>query len=121
MRSKDDKKMDHSDARIRAFLESCRFLGAQVDLTEHAYYIMGQVALLVRDRKLTEDQERCIFGYFHTMAESEPETQNLLVVGALELLTDTPESIARTRKSLREGPAAFLFERVLKGWASAPR
>ncbi len=121
MHYKDSKKIGHGDARVRAFLESCPFLGAKVDLAEHAYYIMGQVASLVRDGKLTDDEERCVFGYFHTMAESEPETQNLLVVGALELLADTTYSIARTRKGLRDGPAAFVFERVLKGWASAPR
>lgn len=120
MRSNDSKRLSHDDPRVQAILERCPFLGSRVDLEEHAYYIMGQIASLLRDESLSEDQERCVFAYFHTMAESEPETQNLLVVGALEQLADTPELVARTRRGLREGPAAFLFERVLKGWVSTP-
>ncbi|MBO0756332.1 MAG: hypothetical protein J2P54_10760 [Bradyrhizobiaceae bacterium] len=37
------------------------------------------------------------------MAELDEDTQNLLVVGALEVLTDTPQWIARTRKGLDGG------------------
>jgi len=34
----------------------------------------------------------------------------LLVVSVLELLTDTPDAIERTRKGLNGGAAPFLFE-----------
>ena len=50
------------------------------------------------------------------MASGDKETTNLPIVSVLELLTDTPDAIERTRKRLNGGAARFLFERVLKGW-----
>jgi hypothetical protein len=108
--------MTHADDRIRRLLQDCPFLIDRVDLEEHAYYIMGEVAASLRDGELSDAEAACVFAHLNKMAGLDEDTQNLLVVGALEMLTDTPQSIARTRAGLDGGAARFLFERVLKGW-----
>jgi hypothetical protein len=106
----------HPDGRIRELLERCPFLADRVDLSEGPHYIMNQVALAIRDATLSGDEIAGVFAHFNEMAKADEETKNLLVVSVLEVLTDTPASIARTRKGLNGGAARFLFERVLTGW-----
>jgi hypothetical protein len=69
----------------------------------------------LRDQSFSEKEERSIFAYLNQMALGDRETQNLLVVGVLEILTDTPECVVRTRAALT-GRALLFFERVLRGW-----
>jgi hypothetical protein len=109
--------MTHADDRIRVLLQDCPFLVDRVDLSEGPYYVMGEIAASLRDGKLSDVEAACVFAHLNKMAELDEDTQNLLVVGALEMLTDTPQSIARTRAGLDGGAARFLFERVLEGWS----
>jgi hypothetical protein len=112
----DDRPRSHEDRRICALLLDCPFLAGRVDLSEGPYYVMGEIATFIRDGLLPDVEMDCVFAHFHKMAEGDLETQNLLVVGVLEMLRDSPQSIARARKELEGGPARPLFERVLKGW-----
>ena len=121
MLSRDADSIPHEDAAVRALLAECPCLQKHVDLSEHAHYIMNQVALLLRDAQLPESDANCIFKHLNRMAERDIDTQNLLVISVLEVLGDSPQSIQRTREGLGNGPARFLFERVLKGWVSDPR
>lgn len=106
----------YPDDRIRRLLEDCPFLDNRVDLEEGASCVMGDIALCLQNGRLSDAESACVFAYFNKMAELDLDTKNLLVVGALEVLTDTPESIARTRAGLGNGAARLLFERTLKGW-----
>jgi hypothetical protein len=108
--------MTHPDDRIRRLLQDCPFLIDRVDLSEGPYYIMHQIAESIGDGKLSDVEAASVFAHLNKMAELDVDTRNLLVVGALEVLTDTPLWIARTRTGLDGGAARFLFERVLKGW-----
>jgi hypothetical protein len=108
--------MTHPDDRIRRLLRDCPFLIDRVDLEEGPYYITYQIAESLGNGKLSDAEAASLFGYFNKMAGLDLDTQNLLVVGVLEVLTDTPQWIARTRAGLDGGPARFLFERVLEGW-----
>jgi hypothetical protein len=107
----------HANPDVQAVLEHCPFLTSRVDLKEHSYYIFGEIALMIRDGGLSDSEMRALFAHFERMATSYGEPQNLLVVGVLESLTDTPESIERARTWLGAGPARLLFERVLKGYS----
>jgi hypothetical protein len=92
-------------------------MASRLDLSEGVYYIMNQVACCLRDKLLCEETEKCAFGYLNEMGDGDEDTQNVLVVGVLEILGDTPESIARSMVHLK-GSARLLFDRVLKGWES---
>jgi len=116
MRSPASSTRKHLDNRICELLEKCPFLTGRVDLSEGPHYIMSQVAMAIRDTHLSEDEAACVFDHLNRMASADKETVNLLVVSMLELLTDTPDTIGRTRKGLNGGAARFLFERVLNGW-----
>ena len=116
MRSPASSERKHPDNRICELLERCPFLTSRVDLSEGPHYIMSQVATAIRDRHLSEDEAVCVFDHLNRMASGDKETMNLLIVSALELLTDTPDAIERTRKGLNGGAARFLFERVVNGW-----
>ena len=116
MRSPASSARKHPDNRIRELLESCPFLTSRVDLSEGPHYIMSQVAMAIRDNQLSEEEDACVFDHLNRMAAGEKETMNLLVVSVLELLTDTPDAIERTRKGLNGGAARFLFEQVVNGW-----
>src|SRR5262245_8491077 len=115
--------MTHADDRIRMLLQDCPFLVDRVDLSEGPYNIMGEIAASLRDRKLSDAEAACAFAHLNKMAELDEDTQNLLVVGVLEMLTDTPQSITRTRTGLDGGAARFLelspiFGDVLIGQAA---
>jgi hypothetical protein len=97
-------------------LRDCPFLIGRVDLSEGPYYIMSQTARSVQDGKLSDAETASVFAHLNKMAELDEDTKNLLVVGVLEVLTDTSQSIERTRVGLNGGAARFLFERVLRGW-----
>ena len=112
----DDGSRLHEDPRIRRLLSDCPFLAERLDLSEGPYGVAGEVALLLRDGALSNAEANFVFAHLHRMAEGDVESQNLLVVGILEVLGDTPQSIARVRRGLGAGPARPLFERVLKGW-----
>jgi hypothetical protein len=116
MRSPAGNIRKHPDNRICKLLEGCPFLIRRVDLSEGPHYIMSQVATAIRDTLLSEDEAACVFDHMNYMASADKETTNLLVVSVLELLTDTPDAIERTRVGLRGGAARVLFERVLNGW-----
>jgi len=106
----------HADDRVRMTLQDCPFIIDRVDLSEGPYYIMGQIATFIRDGELSDTEAACVFAHLNKMAELDGETKNLLVVGMLEILTDTPQSIERTRTGLNRGAASILFERVIRGW-----
>lgn len=111
-----DSAIAHLDDQIRKLLKNCPFLINRVDLEEGAFYIMYQIAETLGDNKLSDAESASVFAYLNKMAESDDlYTQNLLIVGALEVLTDTPEWIARSRAGLGDGAARLLFERTLKG------
>jgi len=116
MHSHDPELTPHSHPVVRALLQDCPWLVNRVDLTEGVHYIMNQVAILLRDVDLSEAEMDCVFFHLNQMAEGDSETKNILVVGVLEVLTDTPEAVEMARTRLREGPARLLFERVLNGW-----
>ena len=111
-----DSKL-HANPDVEAVLEQCPFLTSRVELTEHSYYIFGEIAFMIRDGQLSDSEMRAVFAHFERMATSHGETENLLEVGILEILTDTPESVKRARTWLGTGPARLLFERVLKGYS----
>jgi hypothetical protein len=106
----------HSDPAVCALLSDCPFLIDRVDLSEGSYCILGRVAFFVQEATLSNSEMDCVFAHLNKMATGDDESQNLLVVGILEILTDTEESIARARLKLGGGPARLLFERVLVGW-----
>lgn len=106
----------HVDPRIREFLSECPFLVQRVDLAEGVHYIMGQVTQLLTNGDLSDSEMDCVFSHLEKMAAADRETKNVLVVGVLEMLCDTPKSVELARNRLK-GPARFLFERVLAGWA----
>ena len=108
----------HPDVCVREVLGDCPFLIGRLDLQEaSSYLVFGEIALLMRDAKLSHSEMNRVFAYLKKMATADLETQNLLVVGVLEILTDTPASIQRARAGLGTGPARMLFERVLKGYS----
>jgi hypothetical protein len=110
----------HSDPAVCALLSECPFLVDRVDLSEGSYYITGQVALLLQKAALSNSEMDRVLAHLNKMATGDDESQNLLVVGILEILADTEESIARTRLKLGGGSARLLFERVLIGWVVRP-
>jgi hypothetical protein len=117
MPSRVNSEITHPDSRIRMLLQDCPFLIDRVDLSECPYYIMYQTAASIRDGELSDAEAASVFAHLNTMAALDEDTKNLLVVGVLEVLTDTRQSIERTRAGLDGGAARFLFERVLKGWS----
>src|SRR5215470_18048440 len=114
MPSRVTSAIPHADNRIRILLQDCPFLINRVDLSEGPYYIMHQTATFIRDGKLPDTEAASVFAHLNKMAELDVDTKNLLVVGVLEVLTDIPQSIERTRAGLNGRPARFLLERVLK-------
>jgi|SRR5882762_9560056 len=118
MHSPDLDKPPHEHPAVQALLRDCPWLVDRLDLSEGVHYVMNQVALLLRGAELPDAEMNCLFLHLNKMANGDTETQNILVVGVLEVLTDTPASIERARAGLDGGPARFLFERVLKGWDS---
>lgn len=109
------KSASHPDQVISDLIAACSGLAPRLDLSEGVHYVLGEVALMVRDGTLTTDEEACVFKFLNRMALGDRDTQNLLVVGVLEILGDYPQSVDRSRAKL-EGRALLLFERVLRGW-----
>jgi hypothetical protein len=110
----------HPDKRVADLLVACPSLTSKLHLSQGPNYIMGQVGLMLRDGSLDKNDERCVYDYLNKLAHTDLDSQNLLVVNVLEILTDTPEAIARARSNL-SGHASFLFEKVVRGWNCAKR
>jgi RimJ/RimL family protein N-acetyltransferase len=107
----------HADRRVRMLLRDCPFLIGRVDLSEGPYYIMSQTARSIQDGKLSDAETASVFAHLNKMAELDEGTKNLLLVEVFKVLTDTAQSIERTRVGLNGGAARALFERVLKRWS----
>jgi len=107
--------MKHQDSRIRALLNACPAVEPLLDLDEGPNYVLSQIGVLLRERKLSLSDEVAVYQYLNKLADDDRETQNLLVVNVLEVLGDTPDSISTARENL-SGNALFLFERVVRGW-----
>lgn len=107
--------MKHQDSRIQDLLTACPAVEPLLDLDEGPNYVLGQLGVLLRERKLNADDEAAVYGYLNRLANDDRETQNLLVVNVFEVLGDTPGAITVARERL-SGNASFLFERVVRGW-----
>lgn len=105
---------------ISTLLTECPEFAKSVDLSEGAYVILGDFAIFLRngiERKALQPDElgRC-FSFLNKMGESDDlEVHNLLVVGVLEILTDTDDSLAIAKQYLK-GHSLKLLERTLSGW-----
>ena len=94
-----------------------------VDIGEGPYSILGDFAIYLRDgikkdTMQTDELDR-VFNFLNEMgASNDLEVQNQLVVGVLEILADTDESVSLAKRSLK-GKALELFERTLSGWNNA--
>ena len=108
--------MKHQDSRIQGLLDACPAIETYLDLEEGPNYVLSQLGVLLRDRKLNAEDEIAVYEYLNQLANEDRETQNLLVVNVLEALADVPEAVAIARQKL-SGNASFLFERVVRGWA----
>jgi len=104
------------DPVIEKLLSRCPFLRDGVDLTEGPYYVAGQVARVISSGTLSDSEAASVFSHMHEMAEGDIQVRNLLMVGILEVLTDSEDSIERTRVGLGYGPARSLFEETLNFW-----
>ena len=109
--------MKHQDSRIQGLLVACPAVESLLDLGEGPNYVFSQLGVLLRERKLSAADEAAVYEYLNQLADDDRETQNLLVVNVLEVLGDTPDSIAVARERL-SGNASFLFERVVRGWVA---
>jgi hypothetical protein len=102
--------------RFPAFAQS-------VDLEEGPYSVLSDFAIYIRDNIESDsfasaDLEN-VFEFLNQLGSSENrEVQNQLVVGILEILTDTDKCTEMARQKLR-GQALGFFERVLIGWNHA--
>lgn len=108
--------MEHQDARVQGLIAACPGITAYLDLTEGPNFVFSQLGVLLRDGRLDPEMETAVYGYLSRLSEEDRETQNLLVVNVLEILGDTPASIASAREKLA-GHALLLFERVVRGWS----
>ncbi|MBI3777902.1 MAG: hypothetical protein HY274_03145 [Gammaproteobacteria bacterium] len=94
------------------------------DLKEGPYSILGNFAIYLRDgitdNTIRNDELDRAFYFLNEIGSSENnrETQNQFVVGVLEILADTEESVNVMKQRLK-GQALELFERVLAGWNNA--
>lgn len=84
------------------------------------YNALGDLAIQIREqicaRSIDAEALRAVSTVLDEMGRSEnPEVNNLLVVGVLEILADRPEVVAVMRGCL-SGSAAALFEKTLVGW-----
>lgn len=109
-----------SETVISALLEECPRFAKLVDVEEGPYSILGDLAIYLRDgiasNSLQEEELSKAFVFLNDMgASDDPEIQNQLVVGVLEILADTDESVAEAKSKL-EGQALELFVRTLSGW-----
>lgn len=93
------------------------------DIEERSYSILGDFAIYLRDgitsNTLQAEELDKAFVFLNEMgATDDLEVQNQLVAGVLEILADTDESLAVTKRKL-EGQALELFIRTLSGWNNA--
>lgn len=120
MSAPDDNSVGRQDRQIRDLLLACPSVAEFIDLSEGVNYNFSLVGGLLRDGKLGAPLESCLYKYLNQMADGDKDVQNLLVVNVLEILCDTPQSVARARGFLC-GRALLLFERVLRGWTLHPK
>lgn len=110
----------NSKSSIPLLLKEFPAFAAQVDVDDEEYYILGEFAIYLRDgivNSTFESEELAhAFRFLNRMgASNDSEVQNQLVVGVLEILADTDQSIQVVRMHL-EDRALELFERTLRGW-----
>lgn len=94
-----------------------------LDFDEGPYVVLGDLAILLRDQinlgRYSESELNAIFEFLNRLGLSEnTEVQNQLVVGVLEILTDSTECIKICRQRLK-GSALQLFERTINGWQAS--
>ncbi len=94
--------------------------GVVLDLDEGPYVILSEFAIILRDGiatdRFSESELESIFEFLNRLgASGDIEIENQLVVGVLEVLTDTSEAISVCRHHLT-GKAKSYYERVLVGW-----
>lgn len=94
-----------------------------MSLKEGPYNTFNNFAIYLRDgivnNKIDNDELNRAFDFLNNMGASKNlEIQNLLVVGVLEILADTDESIRIAKQKLKNY-ALESFERVLSGWNNA--
>ena len=110
------------DKTISCLQEALPNIAKKLDFDEGSYIVLGELAIILRDgianKQYSEDELNDIFAFLNRMGASEnTEVQNQLVVGVLEILTDSPDVVALCKQRLA-GPALPLFERTLNGWAT---
>lgn len=91
-----------------------------VDIEEAPYSILSDFAIYLRDGITNDtvqaDELNHAFSFLNAMGASDDlEVQNQLVVGVLEILADTDESLSVAKRNLK-GQALELFRRTLSGW-----
>lgn len=110
------------DKTISCLQEALPNIAKKLDFDEGPYMVLGELAIILRDgiatKQYSEDELNDIFAFLNRMGASEnTEVQNQLVVGVLEILTDSPDVVTLCKQRL-VGPALPLFERTLNGWAT---
>nr|VFK48134.1 MAG: hypothetical protein BECKTC1821E_GA0114239_11033 [Candidatus Kentron sp. TC]VFK63671.1 MAG: hypothetical protein BECKTC1821F_GA0114240_11032 [Candidatus Kentron sp. TC] len=106
---------------IPLLLEKYPSFAKFIDVYEGPYSTLGDFAIHLRDgitnATLQADEIDDAFGFLNAMGKSNnPEIQNQLVVGVLEILADTDKSISMTNSNLKDRALA-LFRRTLSGWS----
>src|SRR4030066_219645 len=91
-----------------------------VEIGDGPYSILGDFAIYLRDGikkdEIQKDELDRAFNFLNEMGASDDiEVQNQLVVGVLEIMADTDESVSVAKQNLK-GKALELFERTLSGW-----
>ena len=105
----------HPNPYIQDLLQACPGLGAYLNLSEGEYRVLGELGVLLRDRRLEPAIESAVYRHLNRMGDGDIEAQNLLVVGVLEILCDSPEGIAAARQALN-GNALQWFEHTMQAW-----
>ena len=123
MRSRVTDVIDDPSETISLLKVALPNIADDLDFDEGPYVVLGDLAILLRDGinlgRYSESELNAIFEFLNRLGFSEnTEVQNQLVVGILEILTDSPECITICRQLL-EGPALQLFERMTNGWQAS--
>lgn len=101
---------------VLEMLNTCPFLEGLFDLDDGPTVIFGGVARLIRQRRLSQDEEDSIFLYWNALAERGDEAElTILGTGALESFNDDAASQRLARGKLK-GKALQMLEEFRRAW-----
>ena len=112
-------KEENTESIVSVLAEKCSWFSEFIDWDEGPYSVLGDFAIYLRDDLANEKELDDAFDFLNTMgASDDAEVQNQLVVGVLEILADTDNSIAMAKEKLKDH-SLELFNRTLSGWNNA--